>query len=137
MATVQSVGGIDQAKGPSGAQGELRIYQVPVKVTGTYATASKPSFDLLAELQAQKHMAVSAVNVKSVFLLRDYYDGTTRYTAPNAQIVLSGTGNKVATFRIDSTDSTHSNGDSNSEISDSTALAGVFVFGVVCSITAA
>ena len=135
MSTTQTVLGIDQAKGPSGAQGELRVYQVPVRIDGTYATAGKPNFDLLAELK-KKNMSVSAVNVKNAFVLRDYYDGTNRYTAPNADIVLSGTNNKVCTFRLDTTDATHSNGDANAEIADGTALAGVIVIGVVASITA-
>ena len=137
MATTQTVLGIDQVKGPSGAQGELRLYQFPVRLDGTYATASKPTFDVLASLQSGKHMGATAVNVKKAFLLRDYYDGTNRYTAPNANIALSGSGNTTVTFRLDTTDGSHSNGDANSEIADSTALAGVIVIGVVCSITAA
>lgn len=130
MATTQTVLGIPLAKGPhSGAA--LLCYEVAVKVSGTYLTASKPNFDVLAALQAQ-HEGISAVAVKRVTAWQDGNDGSTIYTASNAVIALSGTGNKVTTFTIESG---ATNGDTGTEIADGTALNHVFSFLVVCTVT--
>lgn len=140
MATTQTASPAAIVRGLQGATGELYVLEIPVLVNGTYLTASKPNFNVLTALQNAK-MGVSAVNVKSVVLLRDYYDGTTRYTAPNASIALtsvnSGCTNDKVTFPVHTTDSTHRNGQSNAEISDSTALNHYFVFLVVAEITSA
>lgn len=136
MATTQTVNSVDQIKGNSTA-GEQHVYQIPVTLAGTYLTASKPNFSILSALQAA-HGGITAVNVKRVALLRDYNDGTNRYTAPNANLVLStvasGSTNDVLTFRVDSG---ATNGTAGSEVADATALNGVFVFLVVAEVTGA
>lgn len=132
MATTQSVYGINQVKGPSN-KSELRAFEVPVRVSGTYLTGTKPTFDFLAEIQ-KTHQGVTAVAVKRVGLLRDYVsaNGATVLTAPNANISLGGTGNKDVTFRLDSG---ANNGDAGSEIVDATALDGDIVFLVLAVLT--
>lgn len=131
MATTTTVQAVDQMKNEDVA-GELRVYRITAYVTGTYLTGTKPSFDILAALQ-QRHQGISAVDVKKVVTLRDYRTSTgTRYTAPNANIALSSTGNKVATFRIDTGET---NGDASAEIADATALDGYFQFLVVTEVT--
>jgi len=130
MATTQTILTSDQAKGESGGS-PLRAYQIVVDVQGTYLTASKPNFNVLTALQA-RFQGISAVSVKQVSPFRDYYDGTNTYTAPNAQIALSGTGNAVVTFRLDSG---ATNGDTGAEIADATALSDSLTFLVVCTVT--
>jgi hypothetical protein len=136
MATTQTVLGIDQLKGAS-VTGELHVYQIPVRVNGTYLTGTKPTFNIFAALQAMR-MGISAVDVKKVVVLRDYNDGTNRYTAPNANIVLANVNtncvNDRVTFRMDSGET---NGDASAEIADATALDGVMIFLVVCEVTGA
>lgn len=136
MATTTTVKEIDLLKKPSAAKRELALYRLRVGVSGTYATAGKPNFDILAALEAFGRQAESAVSIPAggVVLFGDYWDGTTRYTAPNAQIALSGTGNKVATFRVDSG---AQNGAAGAEIADGTALASEFEFLVAVDQTAA
>lgn len=132
MATTTTVIGVNQLKGPHiGA--DLHCYEVVVLVDGTYATAGKPNFDMLATLQAQ-HEGVSAVAVKAVTTFQDYNDGTNVYTAPNASIALSSTGNKTVTFPIHSG---ATDGGTGSEIADSTAVHGFFSFVVVTGATGA
>jgi hypothetical protein len=127
---------MDQLKGAS-VTGELHCYQIPIKVKGTYLTGTKPNFNILSVLQ-EMHMGISAIDVKKVVLFRDYNDGTNRYTAPNANIVLSnvnaGCVNDKVTFRMDTGET---NGDASSEIADATALDGVLVFIVVAEVTGA
>lgn len=135
MATTNTVVGITTRKGPHVQGGELHAFEVAVKVVGTYLTASKPTFDFLAALEASHRQGISALKLKLGVLFQDYNDGTNRYTAPNANIVLSSTGNKVVTFRVDTTDATHSNGDQNAEIADATALSGIFSFMLFASVT--
>lgn len=138
MATTATVMTVGQRKGPSGPTGELNFYECVVRCSGTYATASKPSFDFLAALQAGfAHTGITAVSVKSAVLLRDAFtsDGT-RQTAPNAQIALSGTGNATITFRIDEPLSdAERNGIGGTEIADATVTDGEFVFLVACEVT--
>lgn len=132
MATTTTVAAINQFKGPHiGA--DLHAYEVVVQVTGTYLTATKPSFDILAGLQAQ-HEGVSDVAVKSAVAWQDYNDGTNVYTASNAVIALSGTHNKVVTFTVESG---ATDGDTGSEVADATALSGFFSFIVITKVTGA
>lgn len=114
-----------------GRPGDLYLVEIPVQLSGTYLTGTKPSFNILTAL-LNAGMGIASCKVKAVFLFRDFYDGTTRYTAPNAQISLStlnsGCTNDVVTFRVDATDSTHANGDTNTEVADATSLVGFFSF---------
>lgn len=132
MATTTTVVGLNQLKGPH-TGGDLHCYEVVVLVDGTYATASKPNFDMLAALQAQ-HEGVSAVAVKAATTFQDYNDGTNVYTAANAVTALSGTGNKVITFTVESG---ATDGGTGSEVADNTALHGFFSFIVTLGITGA
>lgn len=132
MATTTTVLNITERKGPHVLGGKLHCLEVAVKVTGTYAAAGRPSFDLLAALQTARRQGISAVSVKKVVAFQDGDDGTNVYTAANANIVLSGTGSKVTTFQIQSG---ATNGDTGSEIADSTAVNHVFSFIVITSIT--
>lgn len=135
MSTTTTVKSINVMKGFHQGS-DLRALEVAVLVDGTYATASKPNFDVLAALQTQHFNvtpALSSLQVAAAVLWQDGNDGTNRYTAPNSQIALSGTGNKVVTFRIDSGATDGLGG--GSEITDSTALHHVFSFLVVASFT--
>lgn len=93
MATVATVVAIDQLKGNTGPTGELHAYSVAVQCAGAYATATKPSFDLLAALQTfRRGMGVTGCRVVSVTTLRDAFTSAgVRQTAPNANIALSST----------------------------------------------
>jgi len=122
MATTTTFKGLDLACGASGAD-TIKAYLMTVYVTGTYETATKPAFDVLAALQAQ-YEPVTAVSVKAVTPFRAYRSGATVYDA--STVVLSGTGNKTATFRVDN---------AGSEIADATALDGYFSFLVVVAAT--
>ena len=132
MATTQTVVAVNQLKGPH-VGADLHCYEVVVYVSGTYLTGTKPNFDILAALQAQ-HEGVSAVAVKKAVAWQDYNDGTNVYTASNAVIALSSTGNKVCTFTVESG---ATDGDTGTEVSDSTALAGYFSFLIVTTVTGA
>src|SRR5581483_3469556 len=132
MSTTTTVLGVNEVKGPSGPQGELRVFEVAVQVTGTYVTAAKPNFNILTALQAA-HFGVTAVSIKSVVVWRDRYDGTNRYTSVNSTIALSGTGNQTVTFEIDDTGT---NGSGSHEIADASVVTGVYVFLAIGSITA-
>jgi hypothetical protein len=136
MATTTTVKEVDLLKKPSSARREMALYRLRVGVTGTYLTGTKPSFDVLAALEAFGRQAESAVVIPAAgcMLFGDYYDGTNRYTAPNANIALSSTGNKVVTFRVDSG---ATNGAAGTEIADATALSGEFEFVVAVAQTAA
>jgi hypothetical protein len=128
MATTQTVLGIDQVKGQS-LPSNLRAVQFAVRVSGTYDSAGRPNFDVLAALQNMKK-GVSAVAVKTVSLLRDHVSSAgVVNTAPNANIALSGTGNKTVTFRI-YTGGTAANGDAGTgaEVADTTSVDMTFVF---------
>lgn len=132
MATTTTVYSVNSLKGPHQG-GDLHCYEVVVLVDGTYATAGKPNFNVLTALQNQ-HEGVSAVSVTKVVAFQDYNDGTNVYTASNAGISLSGTGNQTVTFTVESG---ATDGATGSEISDSTALHGFFSFIVVTSVTGA
>lgn len=132
MATTQTAKNIDFLRGGSGPD-TLKAWLVVVNVNGTYDSAAKPSFDLLTLMQDQ-HYGVTAVDIKAVSLFRDYRSGSTRYTAPNAQIALSSTGNKTVTFRLDSG---ATDGATGTQIADTTAVDGDLVFLVVGSLTGA
>lgn len=140
MAVTTTVLGINELRGPSGPKGELRVFEIPVRVSGTYLTAGKPNFDIASELQAC-HFGVSGLTLKGApavqacQILRDRYDGTNRYTAPDAQITFgSGViGNSKVTFRIDSG---ATNGATGTEITDATDVSGVYVFLVVAALVA-
>lgn len=133
MATTTTVVGAALAKNHhEGAAVDL--WEFAVKVTGTYATASKPSFDILAAIQASTQQGVSAVSVKTISAFADYNDGTNVYTASNSANVLSGTGNKVSTFTVESG---ATNGDTGTEVIDGTVLGGIFSFIAAVVITPA
>lgn len=131
MAITTTVTGIALRKGPHQG-GALHCFEFGVKVTGTYAAAGRPSFDVLAALEAARHAGITAVSVKKVVAFQDGDDGSNVYTASNADISLSGTGNKTVTFKIESG---ATNGDTGTEISDSTAVNHQFAFLVVATIT--
>lgn len=133
MATTTTVIGINQAKGPH-LGGSLHAYEVAVKVSGTYASATKPSFDFGAALESFSRQGISAVSVKGALLFQDGVDGTTRLTAPNGQIALSGTGNITIAFKLSSAST---NGDAGTELTDATAIDHTLSFLVVASVTAA
>ena len=125
MATTQTILGIDQLKGPAPIS-KLRVTRVAVRVAGTYDSGARPSFDFLAALQAEKGGA-TAVSVKAVTLLEDGQNGAglAQVSVPNASTALSGTGNKVATFRVN-TDSVA--GATGTEMADTTAIDATFQF---------
>ena len=129
MATTTTLVGIPTAKGRTQGQ-DMSVYEALVYVTGTYATASKPSYDVLAALQSQ-HDGISSVTLQSSQVIVDGNDGTNRYTAPDAYVSISGS---VATFRIDSG---AVNGATGTEIGDGTALNHKFTFLVRVSTTPA
>ena len=128
MATTTTVVGINQLKGPHPG-GDLHCYEVVAHVTGTYATAGKPSFDMLAALQAL-HGGASAVSVKKAVAFQDYNDGTNVYTASNGGITIGSS--KTVTFTVESG---ATDGDTGSEVADATALAGYFSFIVITTVT--
>jgi hypothetical protein len=134
MATTQTAYSPDNLKGAPQA-GQLRAVLLAVTVSGGYLTASKPSFDIAAVLGLRRE-SMASVNVKRVTAFVDGIDGSSgsnRYTASNANIVLSSTGsstNNVVTFRIDSG---ATNGDTGTEIADTTALNHTFQF--LCVLT--
>ncbi|TXH41903.1 MAG: hypothetical protein E6Q97_36675 [Desulfurellales bacterium] len=129
MATTTTVKTVNLIKGPS-QKDETRAYEISVYVSGTYETATKPSFSVLTALQT-RYEGISACTVQRVAVLRDYRvtaSGTeTVYTAPTAQLSLS---TPTVTFRVDSG---ATGGATGTEISDGTSLAGYFVFLVTCS----
>ena len=130
MATTQTVQAVNLVKGPH-YDGDLYAFEVAVLVDGTYLTNGF-TFDVLAAIQAQ-YQGVSAVGVKAVSLWQDYNDGTNRYTSSNADITLSGTGNKTVTAELwtGCTD-----GDSSgSEVSNLTAVHGTISFLVLTTLT--
>lgn len=132
MATTTTVVGLNQLKGPhTGA--DLHCYEVVVLIDGTYAT-NGDTFDMLAALQAQ-HEGVSAVAVKSVTTFQDYNDGTNVYTSSNADITLSGTGNKTVTYELWTGGTDGSN--AGAELTATTAVHGFLSFIVVLGITGA
>ena len=137
MSTTTTVLGIATRKGPHSLGGECHLLEVSVRVTGTYDSNSRPSFDLLSALQSQRRQGISAVGVKGALVFQDGNDGTNRYTIINANTALSGTGNKVVTFRIGGTDASNKNGTSTGEIADTTAVAHTFTLAVVTEITGA
>lgn len=123
MATTQTILSVDQLKGPQPSS-KLRVTRFAVRSEGTYDSGGRPSFDILSALQAEKGGA-TAVDVKKVALLEDGLNGASVVSSPNASIALSGTGNKVVTFRIN-TDSTA--GDTGTEMTDTTAVDTVLQF---------
>lgn len=135
MATTTTVVAVNQVKGPhQGA--DLHAYEICVLIDGQYAT-NGDTFDVLAALQAQKE-GVSAVAVKQVTLFQDYNDGTNVYTSPNADITLSGTGNKTVTYELWSgTGSTDGDEGSGAEVTNGTAVHGYVTFIVVTKVTGA
>jgi hypothetical protein len=134
MSTTQTVLAVNQLKGPHQG-GELHAFEIAVLVDGTYATDGG-TFDVLAALQAQHEGGITAVAVKAVTLFQDYNDGTNRYTAPNADTTLSGTGNKTVTFELwTGTGATNGDEGSGSEVTNTTAVHGVVTFIVVTAIT--
>lgn len=116
MATTTTAFGIAQLKGPSNGDNN-RIIEIPLRVTGGYLAAGRPSVDILAEVQKQ-HQGCSAVSVSNVALFRAP-NGSNAVNCPNAQIVLSGTGNKVATFQLASTGT---NGAAGTEVVDAVVV---------------
>lgn len=136
MATTQTIQGIDQIKGLD-PTGTLRAYQIPVLVSGTYTNAGRPTFNVLAALQ-NSHEGATAVAVVAAGVLdfRDYNDGTSVYTAANANIVLAnvnaGCTNDGVTFQL------HSgaiNGATGVEVANATPVNGVVTFLVLCTVT--
>lgn len=130
MATTTTVVAINQLKGPHPG-GDLHAYEVVAHVTGTYATATKPSFDFLAAIQAM-HEGVSAVSVKGALAFQDYDDGTNVYTASNAVTAIGSSKTVTWTVESGATD-----GGTGSEVADGTSLAGYFSFLVVATVTGA
>ncbi len=132
--STQTVVALNQLKGPHPG-GDLHCYEVVVQVTGSYLTATQPSFDLLAAFQSLCHEGVSDINVKAVTLFQDYNDGTNVYTADNSEIVLSSTHNKVVTFELDSGATDGDTG--GTEVTNATAISGYLSFIAVLTITGA
>src|ERR1051326_3674879 len=106
MATTTTILGVNLIKGPH-AGGSQYVYEIVARIAGTYLTGTTPTLDVLAALQAQ-HQGVSAVAVRSFAVLQDGLNGATsgtsarlEITAPDADVVLSSTGNKLATFDLD------------------------------------
>lgn len=123
MATTTTVTEIDLLKGPSDPKRELRAYRVRVRVSGTYDSAGRPSFDLSAALQSIGRQGVTGVTTptRGAVCFGDYVSGATRYTVANANITLGGTGNKDVTFQLHSG---ATNGATGTEIADATAVDG-------------
>lgn len=140
MANTTTLRGLNLLRGPSGTAGELHVYEAVVELSGTYATATKPNFNLLSLIQQQQKGA-SAITVRAVSVHRDLVDsGGTRYTAPNANIALSNVnagcvGDKV-TFRIDTASGINKNGAAPGETGDGTTIAGYMSFIALVEITA-
>jgi hypothetical protein len=133
MSTTTTILGVNELRGPSGPKGEQRIFEIPVRVAGTYATAAKPNFDVFTAIANAHFGAVpGSFTVKNVLILRDRYDGTNRYTAPDANVALSSglAGNSLATFRIDSG---AVNGTAGTEVTDGTDVTGIYVFIARCT----
>ncbi|MFI5229210.1 MAG: hypothetical protein ACHQWU_09085 [Gemmatimonadales bacterium] len=134
MATTVQLLGVDQIKGPA-AGGNLRVFRMSVQLGGTYATAAKPSFNVLAQLQ-QTLVSRNIVKVKVVGTLVDYRDADGNvYTAPNAAIALSNVNpncvNDKVTFRLDGG---ATEGDTGVEVADGTALNGAIMFCVIAEV---
>jgi hypothetical protein len=123
MATTTTVTEIDLLKGPSDSKRELRAYRVRVRIVGTYDSAGRPAFDFLAALQAAGRQGVTGVTTpaRGAVCFGDYINGSTRYTVPNANITLGGTGNKDITLQLHSG---AQNGAAGAEIADATAVDG-------------
>jgi hypothetical protein len=126
MATTQTIVGIDQVKGPGpGANQLVRAIRFAVKVSGAYATATKPNFNVYTALAAMKQLlGATSFIVHKVILFRDFVksDGTV-YTVPNSTIALanvtSGATNDKATFAIyTGTGSVDGEAGSGAEIAD-------------------
>jgi hypothetical protein len=136
MATTSTVIGVNQIKGPHSG-GDLHAYEIAVLIDGLYVTDGD-NFDVLAALKSFTHEGISAVAVKKVVLWQDYNDGTNRYTSPNADITLGGTGNKTVTYELWSgTGSTDGDEGSGSEVTNGTAVHGILSFIVITAITGA
>ena len=131
MSTTTTVQGIAIRKGPHRG-GDLHCLEVAIAVNGTYAQGAHPSFDLLTALQAERHQGISAVNVTGVTAFQDGDDGTNVYTAPNADVVLSGTGNQTVTFQIHSG---ATDGATGTELANGTSVQHIFSFIVIAGIT--
>lgn len=111
-----------------------RAFEVTVNISGTYATAGKPTYNFLTALQAS-HFGAKSVVVLSAQIIRDRYDGTNRYTASVAlSNSISGNTNDLATITIKS-GGTH-NGSGASEVADTTSVAGAYTFLVMAEIVA-
>lgn len=132
MSTTQTVVGVAQKNFPHQG-GDLYVYEMAVLIDGAYAQGGgRPTFNVLAALQAQQQ-GVSAVVVTAVTTVQDYNDGTNRYTAPNAQTALSGTGNQTVTFGLYSGTTDGITG--GAEVTAAAAVHGVVTFLVVAQVT--
>lgn len=139
MSTTQTVLGINKVVGPLGY--DLFALRFDVLIDGTYNTGARPNFDVLAAIQSHMHQGASAVAVKAVTLLQDGDDTGVvsspigRITAPNADISLSSTGNKVVTMKLfKGTGATNGDEGSGAELSTD-AVHHVLSFLVVLTIT--
>lgn len=106
MATTTTVLGVNLIAGPH-LGGSQYVYEIVARINGTYLTGTTPTLDVLAALQAQRE-GVSAVAVRSCLVLQDGINNATtgtsaglELTAADVDVVLSGTGNKIATFDLD------------------------------------
>lgn len=105
-----------------------RLFEIPVYISGTYATASKPTFNVITALQGG-HFAAKTVSVAACNIVHDRYDGTNRYTATAAlSTSISGNTNDLVTITIKSGGT---DGIGGSEVSDSTDVTGTYTFLVI------
>lgn len=135
MATTASIVGINELRAwPDSPSPYARLFEVAVAVSGTYLTASKPSFSLATALQGC-HFGVSAGTGIVANIVRDRYDGTNRYTASCAlSSVASGWTNDTVTMTIKS--GATDGGSGGSEVADTTVVTGVYTVLVIAEITA-
>jgi hypothetical protein len=140
MATTTTILGVSLIKGPH-AGGDQYLFEISAHFTGTYLTGTEPTLDVLAALQGN-HEGITAVAVRSVACLQDGINnaasGTSaglECTVADADVALSSTGNKLATFDINY--SPTATGTGGTELGNTDPIDLILTFAVLTGVTPA
>ena len=132
MATTQSVIGINWLRGQQDSVSLAQLLEVVVRVSGTYATSGKPNVDLLAAIQSIAKQGATVLSAKVAIGANNVPNATYTYvSASNTTNVLSSTGGKLLTFRLDQG---ALDGTAGSEVAEGTDVSGDYKFYVVTTI---